>query len=200
MNTYINYILLLPIVKYVTSFLLGICLGSFLNVLIYRFPRELPVIWDRSQCPQCGEEVEWYDNIPLFSFLWLRGRCRHCGERISGRYFVVELLSGIVLLGCTIWWTEGGQTDYLNLAITAGFILVCLAISIVDFDFSIIPNELSYSMIALGLMAGWIPHYPIRQASSSWFSSDQFITALIGLILGGGIFLAIAVLSPLLYG
>jgi leader peptidase (prepilin peptidase)/N-methyltransferase len=83
------------------AFVFGACLGSFLNVLIARFPRGESLFWPGSRCGQCGQPVRWYDNIPLLSYWILRGRCRHCGLRFSARYFCVELataLAGVCLV------------------------------------------------------------------------------------------------------
>src|ERR1700684_3556832 len=83
----------------IVVFLLGTAIGSFLNVVIARLPREKSLIWPGSHCGSCFQAIHWYDNIPLISYLWLRGRCRTCGARFSMRYFAVELLTGLAFAG-----------------------------------------------------------------------------------------------------
>ena len=81
-------------------FVLGLAFGSFLNVCIYRLPRDLSVVQPRSACPGCEQPIAFYDNIPVLSWLLLRGRCRNCTIRISPRYLVVEILTGAIFLAC----------------------------------------------------------------------------------------------------
>ncbi len=80
-------------------FLLGACVGSFLNVCIYRLPWEKNLLWPGSHCGHCFQAIRWYDNLPLLSYLWLRGRCRFCGGRFSFRYFFIELFTGLCFAG-----------------------------------------------------------------------------------------------------
>jgi len=81
-------------------FVLGLALGSFLNVCIYRLPRGLSVVKPRSACPHCREPIAFYDNVPVLSWLILRGRCRKCRSVISPRYVLIELLTGILFVAC----------------------------------------------------------------------------------------------------
>ena len=82
------------------TFLFGLVFGSFLNVCIYRLPRQMSVVSPRSACPRCHQPIAGYDNIPVLSWLLLRGRCRHCQAPISFRYAAVELLTGLLFLAC----------------------------------------------------------------------------------------------------
>ena len=79
-------------------FFIGTCIGSFLNVCIYRIPASLSIVRPGSMCPSCGTPIRFYDNIPVLSYLWLRGKCRFCGETISLRYPAIELLTGLAAL------------------------------------------------------------------------------------------------------
>ena len=98
-------------------FLFGLAFGSFLNVCIYRMPRELSVVSPRSMCPNCGEAIFFYDNIPVLSWIILRGRCRNCNAPISPRYALVELLTGILFvlswLAPRTSWFETGSSNVL---------------------------------------------------------------------------------------
>ncbi len=181
-------------------FLFGLCLGSFLNVCIYRLPREQSVVGGRSYCPGCERTISWHDNIPLLSYLILLGRCRYCDEKISFRYFIVELLSGLaVTLSAFYWLFLPDKPHWFNFVAYSYLILVSLAIFFVDFEFSIIPNELSYALIITGLAAGFFTHAPLSTGRIS-FVPQQFWWSLAGFLVGGIIFLVLALVSPLIYG
>ena len=87
----LNYLIVI-----VYLFVLGSCVGSFLNVLIYRLPRGESLWWPPSHCPQCQHRLAWYDNIPVFGWIFLRGKCRYCGKPISARYPIIEAITGVM--------------------------------------------------------------------------------------------------------
>jgi leader peptidase (prepilin peptidase)/N-methyltransferase len=126
--------------------LLGLLIGSFLNVCIYRWPRDLSVVRPRSACPECEQPIAWYDNIPLLSYIVLRGKCRQCGIAISWRYPVVELLTAISFayfvhhLGVSVQ-----ATKYCVLAA----ILIGLIFS--DLETLLLPDELTLGGVVIGL-------------------------------------------------
>src|SRR5579863_7393487 len=82
------------------AFLAGLLIGSFLNVCVFRMPRDLSVVRPRSFCPACEKPIAWYDNVPLLSYILLRGKCRQCGWRVPLRYPIVELLTGLAFATC----------------------------------------------------------------------------------------------------
>jgi leader peptidase (prepilin peptidase) / N-methyltransferase len=127
-------------------FIYGAVLGSFLNVCIWRIPRNESVVHPRSRCPGCGTMIAWFDNIPILSWLALRARCRRCGMRISARYPAVELLTA--LLFAAIWGRFGfdGRTPVYWLA-AAGLVLG----TFVDLDHFILPDRVTWGGIIAGL-------------------------------------------------
>lgn len=136
----------------VYSFLLGLCVGSFLNVCISRMPRGESVVRPRSRCPDCGAELAWYENVPVLSYLWLRGRCRHCRGSISPRYPAVELAAGGLWLGSAALY--GASWEGLEAAVLLSLLL---AIAVVDGRHQIIPDPLSLGGLGAGLALSLFP-------------------------------------------
>jgi len=130
-------------------FLFGTIFGSFLNVVIWRVPREESIISPPSHCSSCDTKIAPYDNIPLLSWLILRGKCRHCKEEISFRYFIVEFITGLltVFMGVTFGISP---EFFINLI----FVYMLIAITYIDFDHYIIPNE----FILMGLILLFVSH------------------------------------------
>jgi leader peptidase (prepilin peptidase)/N-methyltransferase len=132
----------------VWSLLLGLVIGSFLNVVIYRLPRHESLVAPGSHCPQCGSGISWYDNIPVLSWVLLRGRCRACRARISVRYPVVESLTGSAFLAA-----------YLLMGVEPAVVLVWALIAVVVslafiyHDLAVIPNRLVFPATLCGLAA-----------------------------------------------
>src|SRR5262245_10539922 len=118
--------------------LLGLFVGSFLNVVIHRVPKGESVVRPRSHCPGCGNEIAWYDNIPVLSWLLLRGRCRSCGTRISVRYPLVELLTAVVF--GALAWAMADQPWAVPAYLWVGGVGVALAA--IDLDTHRLPDVL----------------------------------------------------------
>lgn len=156
----------------------GLVVGSFLNVVIARVPIGLSVWRPRSACPGCATPIAWYDNVPVLSFLLLRRRCRACRMAIPWRYPVVELLTGATFaLGFAIF---GPTADF---AVAAALLAALIAITAIDLRHQIIPDVITLPGIAAGLAASLLP------GRGGWLDS------LIGVAVGGGIFLVIIVAS-----
>jgi leader peptidase (prepilin peptidase)/N-methyltransferase len=144
-------------------FLLGLGVGSFLNVLIYRFPRRISVVWGRSFCPKCRKKIAWFDNIPIFSFIFLKGHCRHCHSPISWRYPVVELLTAVLfLLGATRLGNLS-NLGYLGIAevgLTWVLFSALVVIFFIDLEHQVIPDEILLPVIFLFLLSKiFAPHF-----------------------------------------
>ena len=125
----------------------GAMIGSFLNVCVYRLPRDESVVRPRSRCPGCGAPIAWYDNLPVLSWLILRGRCRRCGTGISVQYPVIELLVGLVWAAAV--WREGLSLETLSAGL---FVTLLIGIFLTDLRHMVIPDEFSLGGLAAGLV------------------------------------------------
>src|SRR3954454_10828873 len=127
---------------------LGAAVGSFLNVCIYRLPLDLSVNEPRrSFCPSCKQQLTWYQNVPLLSWLFLRGKCAHCGTRIAFRYFAVELLTALLFL--CVWRTFPWQVAIAYWV----FVSLLIAATFIDFEHFIIPDEITIGGTIAGVVA-----------------------------------------------
>lgn len=160
------------------SVLVGLIVGSFLNVCIYRLPRGESVVFPASHCPHCQQPIAWYDNIPLLSYLLLRGRCRQCGQGISRRYPLVEASNALLWL-LAAWRIA----DPLPMLIAQLFSSALLCLSLIDLQELIIPDEINLFLAALGLASCVLIPQPL------WWER------LLGALLGGGLLLLLAELS-----
>lgn len=130
----------------------GAMLGSFLNVCVYRLPRDLSVIRPRSRCPRCETPLAWYDNVPVVSWLVLRGRCRRCREPISIQYPIVEALVGLV------WAAAVWRSSVSVAAVSSGlFATLLIGILLTDARHMIIPDEFSLGGLGAGLALAVVP-------------------------------------------
>jgi leader peptidase (prepilin peptidase)/N-methyltransferase len=175
---------------WVAWFFLGSCLGSFLNVCIYRMPRELSIVRPRSRCPGCSRQIAWYDNIPLLSFLALGAKCRHCKAPISWRYPLVEGLTGAAAVGVFARFGMGA----VGLVYLA-FVCALIASSFIDFEFQIIPDEISLGGLAVGVAASALLP-ALHGADSRWVSLGRSV---LGLLVGGGLLYATGLLGDFLF-
>ena len=140
------------------AFVFGLCVGSFLNVVIARLPDGRSIVAPGSACPRCGTPIAWYDNVPVLSFLLLRARCRQCGGAISWRYPLVELATGILFALAVL--SRGPGLDLVPALVLAAALV---AVTGIDLDHQIIPDVVTLpgvTVIAYGLAAsaGTIDH------------------------------------------
>jgi leader peptidase (prepilin peptidase) / N-methyltransferase len=163
----------------VLAFVLGACVGSFLNVVIHRLPRGESLVFPGSHCTSCGHEIAWYDNVPLVGWLLLRGHCRSCKSGISARYPLVELLTALIAV--SLHARLGFSLPFL---VAFYFACTLLAIAYIDLDHQIIPDVLSLPGVVVGLVAAPILH------GGTWLEAIQ--AAALGALLGGGILFAVA--------
>lgn len=152
-------------------FIFGACAGSFLNVCIWRIPRDESIISPPSHCPNCGYNLSWYENIPLLSWIILQGKCRNCKNPISFRYFYVEFLTASLFFAVWLKLVLSCQP----LALLPLYLLVTMLIvltTFIDAEHRIIPNEITYPVMAGGLIFSflWPEH---------WFSSVRFLSILL---------------------
>jgi len=158
--------------------LLGLAVGSFLNVCIHRIPRKESIVYPASHCPACGHSIRAYDNIPLFSYLLLRGRCRYCGSQITYRYPVVEAAGG---LGFALLIGRFGLG--LPTLLYLLFYSVLLVLAFIDLEHQILPDVITLPGIPLGLFLGL------------FLPQGRLLSSAAGLLLGGGLFYLVAFLS-----
>ena len=164
---------------FVFVFMFGCCIGSFLNVVIYRLPRDKSLVTPPSACPACNKHIRFYDNIPLFSWLLLGRKCRFCKAPISPRYFVIELLTALVFIGIFALYfrtdlrpgvdsfLQGGWLIYLvSIIMLAAFI----AASAIDLERMIIPVSICWFVTIVGLIASALGVYIIDPADINNFA------------------------------
>ena len=168
--------------NYILIFILGLIVGSFSNVCIYRIPRNESVIYPASHCPKCRTKIKPVDNIPLLSYILLKGRCRNCGSKISIQYPVVEFLTGLIYL--IIYLIYGLSIQSLVYIILSSALII---IAFIDLQKQLIPDVISLPGIVVGLILSFIVPY------------ISFINSALGALVGGGIILIIAWVGSIIF-
>lgn len=163
--------------------LIGLLIGSFLNVAIHRLPRKESLMWPGSHCPACGTALIPLDNVPLLSYLFLRGHCRRCHVPIPARYPLVEAVNGLAY-GLIVWYFGLGWPSVIYAALFSALLVV----SYIDLDHQIIPDAITLPGIGLGVLAA-VTVLPIG-----------FLDSVLGLLVGGGVLFGLAWISPYLFG
>ncbi|MCY3954410.1 MAG: A24 family peptidase [Nitrospira sp.] len=168
---------------YILLFVVGLVIGSFLNVCILRIPHGESIIRLGSRCLQCKTPIVWFDNVPLLSFIRLRARCRWCGGKISWRYPLVECLNGVSYLGIVykFGWTHSALVHAL-------FLSLLLVVTMTDLDHFVIPDVITLPGLVIGFF------------TAAFILPVGWTGSLLGIALGGGILWMLAAVSPYLFG
>ncbi len=168
----------------ITAFIavIGLIIGSFLNVVILRVPTKTMFKNSRSECPKCSTQLKWYHNIPVLSYLFLGGKCGFCKEKISMRYPLVELLNSIFY--SFFFWKFSLTVEFIVFALIISTLIV---IFFIDLDHQIIPDVITLPGILLGLAASFLP-----DGIGIW-------QAVIGFLVGGGALYLVAILGDFLF-
>ncbi len=187
------------IFTYVLSFIFGSIIGSFLNVCIYRLPREESIAYPGSHCTSCEKSIRFYNNIPILSYLVLGGRCPNCNSNISKRYPLVEILTGLLFLA-TVWNFGLSIETLFYLVLFSGLI----TITFIDLGHMIIPNVITYPGIVVGILYNALKtdwENSIQLVNNFSFGFQNFfellgevpiLNSIFATLLGGGILLLIA--------
>ncbi len=186
--------MVLPWPLIVIVLLVGMAVGSFVNVVIFRLPRRESVVTPGSHCLSCGAALTVVDLVPIFSYLFLRGRCRHCGRRFSPRYMVVELIVGLLAVACV---TVIGPDVYA----ASAFVMVCILIVVlfIDLDWMIIPDELVVALAGFGLVINGLGIWRGEIGELIPFTDRTYLTtytvslpkSIVGMLVGAAVFLLI---------
>ena len=168
----------------VYTFILGTLIGSFLNVVVYRVPREESLSFPPSHCPSCSTRVKAYDLVPVVSYLFLGGKCRTCKNRISLRYPLVELCTGLLFLGTVMKFGISLETVKYLLVIA-----LLIPVALIDYDHTIIPDRLNVGIFLSALS------YLLLEIYFGHAAFKDLLNPLYGMLLGGGFFLFIAVVT-----
>ena len=152
----------------------GLCVGSFLNVCIYRLPRGESLVAPPSRCPSCSHPLRWFDNIPVLSWIALGARCRQCQARISAQYPIIEIVTALVWV-LIVWVTPPGWLLASRLVLATALIVLFM----IDLEHQLLPNVITLPGIAIGL-------------AFSLVAPPGLVASLIGVVVGGGVLYAIA--------
>ena len=174
---------------YLFIFILGSCIGSFLNVVIYRLPAKISLINPPSRCPHCLHRLGKTENIPILGWLWLKGKCRWCHSSISFRYPLIEAFTGLLFVLIFV------QFGFSWLAVGYGiFISWLIALALIDFDTMLLPNALTESGLLMGLVfQSWLGYL-----QGNW--SQSLFMAILSMVIGIWLFDTILVVGSLVFG
>ena len=176
-------------------FILGTCVGSFINVILYRFPRNQSIILPRSFCPKCKTKIQWFDNIPIISWFLLSGNCRKCSKRISPLYPLIEFITGFIFLFCFLSnvFINVDNTSLLYLIGSWILVSITLSMSLIDIYNYWLPRSLNYSCIFSGIFINFLIY------SNSLTANLTILTNIFSALLGYLVFRFISHISRIIY-
>ncbi len=143
---------MVEIYNYIIPVVLGLITGSFLNVCIYRLPKNKSIVSPGSHCPSCGHHIPWHDNIPLFSYIILMGKCRYCRSKISLQYPFVEGFTTLLMFLLSINFPPLLTAEFW---LYSAFVSLLIVVSFIDIGHYIIPDVITYPGIPAGILASW---------------------------------------------
>jgi leader peptidase (prepilin peptidase) / N-methyltransferase len=179
------------LIYYILVGLLGLLIGSFLNVCIYRIPIDKSIISPPSSCGSCGKRLSALDLVPVFSYLFLRGKCRHCGVKFSSRYAFVELITSIVFV--VLFYKY--NSDIWTFIFYTFFMSVLLVVFFIDLDHKIIP----YRLVIAALVGGITVFIYNIFNNMEIYSDDKWWNPLVGMISGSGFLFLVALIGLYVY-
>ena len=158
------------ILIYVYMFLIGMCVASFMNVVIDRVPRNESFVKGRSHCDHCGETLKWYDLVPIVSYIFLRGKCRYCHTSIPIRGFLIEIFGGLIGMFC--FYRFGFSIETILMFVIA---MILLAITMIDFDTMIIPDGLNIAMLLVSIVLMYVRHTSLLESIIGMFTNSMVL-------------------------
>ncbi|MDQ2085285.1 prepilin peptidase [Herbivorax sp. ANBcel31] len=184
---------IMDIFAYTYVILIGLLIGSFLNVCICRIPEGESIVKPSSHCVKCGHKLKWFELVPVFSYLFLRGKCRKCDVKISPRYALVEMLTAIVFV---ILFFQYGISAISDFVASAFLMSIMIVVFFIDLKYMIIPDGL----VITGLIGGVVTGIYNAFNPLEIYGDDRWWNPLLGAVIGFGMLLLIAVLGYLVYG
>lgn len=183
---------LVKAIAYATAFTFGICIGSFLNVVVYRIPAGISLIYPPSRCPQCRHGLGVTENVPVLGWLWLKGRCRWCKTKISSRYPIVEAVTGLIFT--LVFWRFGYSLETIGYC---AFLSWLLSLSLIDLDTMTLPSPLTKSGLVLGLIFQCVVGWQHAQGSGT---ADRLMFGIGGAVSGIWLLETIAFVGLIILG
>ena len=166
------------------SLLIGACVGSFINVVIFRLPRDISVVVPRSKCLGCNKQIRWFDNIPLLSWILLRGKCRYCKQRINFQYPLIEIISALFFLLSNYANPLPLENNSQQLIVVAGWIFasILLSLSVIDINTFLLPEKLLRIGFITGLCIILLASFGLPFINSLIFLLSHFAAIIIGFV------------------